>query len=131
MLRGGEIACVCWTRCKITLESLDCGRAASSYQCAFPYSDYLPALGPEFAGHPAITFPVRQDLLFPKSAPCGRWLVMAWASVPEATVYKDCNFQSWKSKVWFPGQLCVSSPTGEFLLPKNLEKSNFGLLVSA
>lgn len=95
-----------------------------------PDSENAPPRCFERSAYDLVSSDVLGEFSNPKRSIVYRQIGVLRASVPEATIHKNCQFIRSKYKIRFPEQAGVASPTCNFVGPHQEDERDFSFFVS-
>src|ERR1035438_4568823 len=96
----------------------------------FPNAKDAPAKFAQLTVHAVVAGLVRGEFLFPECTVTSRNFVMLRAAMPETAVHKECQAVPPKKKIRSPENLLIPPPSGDAVLAKKIDHSNFCMLVA-
>jgi hypothetical protein len=96
-----------------------------------PNANNFPSLPAQLAAHASVTFPIGRNFGVPK------FLVATWSfvtfltTVPKAAVHKNHNPLVSDCETGFARKRLITPPTGDTVLPENLDQTQLRRFVSA
>jgi hypothetical protein len=90
-----------------------------------PKTQNLPIEGPQIAGAAAVSLTIRLHLLFPIGSVIYWQAITPRATVPKASIYKDCKFLVPEYEIWFSGKILMSAPASYSCFAEEFKKSTF------